>query len=68
MKWVFGCKSMAEVHRASSGFVLEGVLENMRCPFLILHGGHDVLLRFVSTDETGAEHTASTTIRPSGRS
>jgi len=76
MTWVVGCKSMAEVHKASSGFVLEGVLENMRCPFLIVHGGHDVLgiaaatqvfdyakakgldvtLRFVSTDETGAEH------------
>jgi pimeloyl-ACP methyl ester carboxylesterase len=76
MKWVFGCKSMAEVHKESTGFVLEGVLEKMRCPFLIVHGGHDVLgiaaanqvfeyakakgldvtLRFVSAEETGAEH------------
>ena len=76
MKWVFGCRSMAEVHKASAGFVLEGVLEKMRCPFLIVHGGHDVLgvaaatqvydyakakgmdvtLRFVSAEETGAEH------------
>jgi dienelactone hydrolase len=76
MKWVFGCGSMAEVHAASRGFVLEGVLDNMRCPFLIVHGGHDVLgiaaanqvyeyakakgldvtLRFVSAEETGAEH------------
>src|SRR5690606_21548714 len=76
MKWVFGCRSMAEVHARSERFVLEGVLENMRCPFLIVHGGHDVLgvaaatqvhdyakakgldvtLRFVSAEETGAEH------------
>ena len=24
-------------------FTLEGHLENMRCPYLVLHGGHDVL-------------------------
>jgi hypothetical protein len=57
-------------------FTLEGVLEHMRCPYLIVHGGHDVLgmsqaartyeyakskgvnvtLRFVTPEETGAEH------------
>ena len=24
-------------------FTLEGHLENMKCPFLVMHGGHDVL-------------------------
>src|SRR3546814_6711795 len=28
---------------SSDLFTLDGVLENMRCPYLILHGGHDVL-------------------------
>ena len=27
----------------SKPFTLNGVLENMRCPFLICHGGYDVL-------------------------
>lgn len=76
LRWVFGCKSMAEVHMASKPFKLEGVLDEMKCPFLICHGGHDVLgvrtaqivydyakkvgvdvtLRFVSEEETGADH------------
>lgn len=57
-------------------FKLEGHLDHMKCPYLIVHGGHDVLgvaaarqvadyakskgvdvtLRFVSEDETGADH------------
>lgn len=43
MKWVFGCRSMAEVREKTKPFALKGVLENMRCPYLIVHGGHDVL-------------------------
>jgi dienelactone hydrolase len=42
-KWVFGCGSMAEVRAKLKPFTLKGVLENMRCPYLIVHGGHDVL-------------------------
>lgn len=76
MRWVFGGKTMAEVVEKSKPFTLRGVLEHMKCPFLILHGGHDVLgvdrartvyayaqekgvnatLRFVTEEETGAEH------------
>jgi hypothetical protein len=76
LRWVFGCKSMAEVHEVSKAFKLEGALDSMTCPFLICHGGHDVLgvrtaqvvydyarkvgidatLRFVSEEETGADH------------
>jgi dienelactone hydrolase len=43
MKWVMGAKSMAEAIEKTARFKLEGVLEGMRCPYLVLHGGHDVL-------------------------
>ena len=43
MKWVFGARSMAEAIQKARPFKLEGVLDGMRCPYLVLHGGHDVL-------------------------
>jgi pimeloyl-ACP methyl ester carboxylesterase len=43
IKWVFGAKSMAEATEIAKPFKLEGVLEHMKCPYLIIHGGHDVL-------------------------
>jgi len=43
MKWVFGAKSMAEAIEKAGPFKLEGVLDGMKCPYLVLHGGHDVL-------------------------
>jgi dienelactone hydrolase len=43
MKWVFGAKSMAEAIEKARPFKLEGVLNEMKCPYLVLHGGHDVL-------------------------
>jgi dienelactone hydrolase len=43
MKWVFGAASMAEAIAKAKPFKLEGVLDGMRCPYLVLHGGHDVL-------------------------
>lgn len=43
MKWVFGAKSMAEAIAMAKPFKLEGVLDTMKCPYLVLHGGHDVL-------------------------
>lgn len=76
IKWVFGVKTMTEALERAKAFTLNGVLEHMRCPYLILHGGWDVLgmsqatrtyeygrargvnvtLRFVTPEETGAEH------------
>lgn len=41
--WVLGAKSMAEAHKIMVPFTLEGHLKHMKCPYLILHGGHDVL-------------------------
>jgi dienelactone hydrolase len=43
IKWVFGAKSMAEAAEIAKPFKLDGVLEHMKCPYLIIHGGHDVL-------------------------
>jgi len=43
MKWVMGAKSMAEAVNLAKPFKLEGVLDDMKCPYLVLHGGHDVL-------------------------
>jgi dipeptidyl aminopeptidase/acylaminoacyl peptidase len=43
MKWVFGARSMAEAIEKARPFKLEGVLGEMKCPYLVLHGGHDVL-------------------------
>jgi acetyl esterase/lipase len=43
IKWVFGASSMAEAAEIARPFKLEGVLEHMKCPYLIIHGGHDVL-------------------------
>jgi acetyl esterase/lipase len=43
MKWVMGAKSMAEAIEKAKPFKLEGVLNGMKCPYLVLHGGHDVL-------------------------
>jgi dienelactone hydrolase len=43
MKWVLGANSMAEAIDKAKPFKLEGVLDSMRCPYLVLHGGHDVL-------------------------
>lgn len=42
-KWVMGVGSMEQVRERVSGFRLEGVLDGMRCPYLIVHGGYDVL-------------------------
>jgi dienelactone hydrolase len=43
IKWVFGTETMADALGKCQNFKLEGVIENIQCPYLILHGGHDVL-------------------------
>jgi dienelactone hydrolase len=43
IKRAFGAESMEEARVKARAFRLEGALEHMRCPYLILHGGHDVL-------------------------
>jgi len=41
--WVFGESNMAAVIERAKAFDLSEVLSGMRCPYLIVHGGHDVL-------------------------
>jgi dienelactone hydrolase len=43
VNWVFGVDSPEALRAAAAPFQLGGVLERMRCPFLIVQGGHDVL-------------------------
>ncbi|HEY0249228.1 MAG TPA: alpha/beta hydrolase [Gryllotalpicola sp.] len=43
IKWVFDSGSMAEALEKTRAFTLDGELEHMECPYLIVHGGHDVL-------------------------
>jgi dienelactone hydrolase len=43
IKWTFGVDSMAAALEKGEQFTLEGALEHMQCPYLIVHGGHDVL-------------------------
>src|SRR3546814_9881189 len=59
-KWIFGCKTVEEVKEKAKAFALEGVLDKIKCPYLIVHGGYDVLgverVRIVS--ERSEEHTS----------
>ena len=43
IKWVFGKPTMKDAMERAKAFTLDGHLDHMRCPYLILHGGHDVL-------------------------
>lgn len=43
IKWVMGANSMKEAMEKARPFQLEGHLDRMKCPYLVLHGGHDVL-------------------------
>jgi len=76
LTWVFGCPDFEAVKEKSKQFTLDGVIGEMQCPYLIVHGGYDVLgaeqatkahdgaaragidatLRFVTEEETGADH------------
>ena len=43
IKWVFGTPTVKAAVERAKAFSLDGVLDEMRCPYLIVHGGHDVL-------------------------
>jgi hypothetical protein len=64
-KWVFGADSMQGVYDKATPFTLEGHLENMQCPYLVLHGGHDVLAvsQARKVYEYGKEHGLDVTLR-----
>lgn len=43
IRWVFGVGSMQEAFEKGKDFTLDGVIDKIRCPYLIVHGGYDVL-------------------------
>ncbi|TCT01067.1 alpha/beta hydrolase family protein [Aquabacter spiritensis] len=43
IKWVMGAPTMKAAMEKAKAFTLKGHLEHMKCPYLILHGGYDVL-------------------------
>ena len=43
LKWVIGANSVREALAKAADFKLDGVLDHMKCPYLIVHGGYDVL-------------------------
>lgn len=43
IRWVMGADTMAAAMEIARDFTLEGHIGNIKCPFLVLHGGHDVL-------------------------
>lgn len=41
IRWILGCKTFDEVLKRLEGFRLDGVVQSMRCPYLLLHGARD---------------------------
>ena len=41
LMWVFGVKSRAEAMKKLEGFRLDGIVQKMTCPFLLVHGAGD---------------------------
>jgi dienelactone hydrolase len=64
-KWVFGADDMRGVYEKAAPFTLHGHLEKMRCPYLVLHGGHDVLAvsQARKVFEYGKSHGLDVTLR-----
>jgi pimeloyl-ACP methyl ester carboxylesterase len=65
IRWVFGAKTMAEAYELMKPFTLKGHLEHMACPYLVLHGGHDVLTVTAarSTYDYARAHGVDATLR-----
>jgi dienelactone hydrolase len=68
IKWVFGAGTMAEAMEKAKRFTLAGALEHMRCPYLIVHGGHDVLgvAQATRVYEYARDHGVDVTLRMIG--
>ena len=41
LQWVLGVDSQAAALKKLEGFRLDGIVQQMKCPFLLLHGGGD---------------------------
>jgi dipeptidyl aminopeptidase/acylaminoacyl peptidase len=42
IKWVYGAATMAEVKKKARDFQIGDGFSKMKCPYLIIHGAHDV--------------------------
>ena len=65
IKWVIGAPSMKEAMVKARPFTLDGHLEHMKCPYLIVHGGHDVLTvsQAKKVYDYGRKHGVDVTLR-----
>jgi dipeptidyl aminopeptidase/acylaminoacyl peptidase len=65
IRWVFGASSMREAHELMKPFTLKGHLDHMKCPYLVLHGGYDVLTVTAarSTYDYARAHGVAATLR-----
>jgi dienelactone hydrolase len=65
IKWVIGAPSMKEAMVKAKPFTLDGHLEHMKCPYLIVHGGHDVLTvsQAKKVYDYGRKHGVDVTLR-----
>jgi len=50
LMWLTGSKSWEETIEAVKDFRLDGVIENIRCPYLVTHGEHDFLGTSAATE------------------
>ena len=56
---------MREAMEKAKAFTLKGHLEKMRCPYLIVHGGHDILTVTAAKNayEYAVKHGVNATMR-----
>jgi cephalosporin-C deacetylase-like acetyl esterase len=64
-KWVFGVETVEAVAEKSKQFRLDGVLERLKCPYLITHGGADWLGLDVAQESLryGMRHGVDVTLK-----
>ena len=60
LQWVLGVSSEAAALKKLEGFRLDGIVQRMTCPFLLLHGGGDeqipLALAEKCFDAVGSKH------------
>ena len=60
LQWVLGVSNHADAMKKLEGFRLDGIVQKMTCPFLMLHGAHDeqipLALAQKCFDAVGSKH------------
>ncbi len=51
IEWIMGAKSVDEALKKLEPFVLDGVMQKMRCPFLLVHGAEDEQIPLVDAQK-----------------